>query len=115
MQYSQVKMSGSGPDHTLLVVGLDFLVEGATVEVYGVPLLGRGDGFLICLPHGVIDDTMMLEGNYPASYPSWLGVGSMFEVALVEEADDGSVVPLGVAGPVSVIDVGNELLARLLS
>ena len=54
---------------------------------------------------------MMLEGNYPVSYPSWLGVGSMFEVAMVEEADDGSVAPLGVAGPVSVIDVGNEVLA----
>ena len=32
MQYSQVKMAGSGSDHTLLVVGLDFLVEGATVD-----------------------------------------------------------------------------------
>lgn len=35
----------------------------------------------------------------------------MFEVALVEETDDGSVVPLGIAGPVSVLDVGNELLS----
>lgn len=47
MQYSQVKMAGSGSDHMLLVVGLDFVVEGATVEVFGVPLLGRGDGFLL--------------------------------------------------------------------
>lgn len=42
-----MKMAGSGSDHMLLVVGLDFVVEGATVEVFGVPLLGRGDGFLL--------------------------------------------------------------------
>ena len=99
-------------DFSLLVVGLDFLHAGAPLEAYGVPLLARAEGFLLCVPHGLFDDAMVVEGEYPAEFPSWLGIGSMFEVPFVEETDDGSTIPLGLSGPVTVIDVGNEVLAR---
>ena len=105
-------MALSEADFSLLVVGLDFLHAGAPLEAYGVPLIPRADGFLLCLPHGLFEDAMVVEGEYPADFPSWLGIGSMFEVPFVEETDEGSTIPLGLSGPVTVIDVGNEVLAR---
>ena len=105
MQVSQVRMALSEADFSLLVVGLDSLHAGAPLEAYGVPLIPRADGFLLCLPHGLFEDAMVVEGEYPADFPSWLGIGSMFEVPFVEETDEGSAIPLGLSGPVTVIDV----------
>ena len=105
-----MRMATGEADFSLLVVSLDFLPTGAPVEAYGVPILGRAEGLLLCLPHGLLDDAMVLEGEYPAGFPTWLGFGTMFEVPFVEEADDGSTIPLGLSGPVTVVDVGNEIL-----
>ena len=112
MQVAQVRTALGEADFSLLVVGLDFLQTGAPIEAYGIPLIARADGFLLCLPHGLFDDAMVVEGEYPEGFPSWLGIGSMFEVPFVEETEEGITIPLGLSGPVTVIDVGNEILAR---
>ena len=42
--------------------------------------------------------------------PAWLGVGTVLEVALVEESDDGTPLPLGFSVAVEVVDVTYDLL-----
>ena len=85
------------------------VVETVT-ELFVLPLIARGGGFLACIPYGVVDESYLAEGSSLELAPSWLGIGSHFDVPLIEEGDDGALVPLGMSGSVLVIDVSDEVL-----
>ena len=110
MQRSEVKFADDHGDYSLLVVTLSPPVTGAVVELFGLPLLGRQNGFLLCIPHGVIHQSLFEDPQHAEMAPAWLGVGTVLEVALVEESDDGTPLPLGFSGAVDVVDVTDDLL-----
>ena len=110
MQRREVRFAAGHSDYSLLVVTLSPPITGAVTELYGLPLLGREGGFLLCIPHGVISPSMFEDVDAAEMAPTWLGVGVALEVPLVEEADDGTPVPLNAAGMVDVIDVTDDLL-----
>ena len=110
MQRHEMRFAAGHSDYSLLVVTLSPPITGAVTELYGLPLLGREGGFLLCIPHGVISPSMFEDVDAAEMAPTWLGVGVALEVPLVEEADDGTPVPLNAAGMVDVIDVTDDLL-----
>lgn len=115
MQRSEVKFAGLREDFSLLVATLSPPVVEVVTELFVLPLLPRGGGFLACIPYGVLDESWLTDGASLEMAPTWLGVGTHFDVPLVEESDDGTPVPLGMNGPVVVVDVNDDFLnfARL--
>ena len=110
MQKSELKCAGDRVDFSLMVATLTPPVVESVTELFVLPLIARGGGFLACIPYGVLDESFVADGSGLELAPSWLGMGSLFDVPLTEEGDDGAMVPLGISGPVLVIDVSDEFL-----
>ena len=110
MQKLELKCAGERSDFTLLVATLSPPVVETVTELFVLPLLPRTGGFLACVPYGVLDESWLVEGVTLDLAPTWLGMGSHFDVPLIEEGDDGAPIPVGMSGPVQVIDVNDEFL-----
>ena len=110
MQKLELRCAGDRSDFTLLVATLSPPVVETVTELFALPLLPRSGGFLACVPYGVLDESWLVEGVPMEMTPTWLGIGAHFDVPLIEEGDDGTPIPIGMSGPVQVIDVNDEFL-----
>ena len=110
LKKDRIKPASKG-DPSLLVLSLPSTV--ATLEeeldVYALPLEFRKDGMLIVVPSQVISPSVLQEGLTGAE-DALFGPSSSFQAALMEEADDLSLVELGVSAEVVVVDVTDDIL-----
>ena len=98
-------------DPSLLVLSLPPTVTllEEELDVYAIPLEFRRGGMLIVVPAQVINANTLQDGLTGAE-DVLFGPSSIFQAALMEEADDLSLVELGVAADVLVIDVTDDVL-----
>jgi len=98
-------------DPSLLVLSLPPTVTllDEELDVYALPLEFRKGGMLIVVPAQVINSDTLQEGLKGAE-DVLFGPSSTFQAALMEEADDLSLVELGVTVEVLVIDVTDDVL-----
>ena len=98
-------------DPSLLVLSLPSNVTalGEELDVYAVPLEFRREGMLIVVPARVLSSQTLQDGS--GSEDDLFGPNNVFQVALMEEADDLSLVELGVFVEAVVIDVTDEILS----
>ena len=110
LRKSRVKPASKG-DPSLLVLSLPSNVTalGEELDVYAVPLEFRREGMLIVVPAQVFSSQTLQDGS--GSEDDLFGPNNVFQVALMEEADDLSLVELGVFVEAVVIDVTDEILS----
>ena len=110
MQRSEVRFATVRDDYSLIVITLTPPVVESVIELFAIPLIPRDGGFLITVPHGALDESLISESESPDMTPSWLGIGTILNVPMIEEDETGAPVSLGMSGPVMAIDVTDEIL-----
>ena len=110
MQRSEVRFAAVRDDYSLIVITLTPPVVESVIELFAIPLIPRDGGFLIAVPRGALDESLISESESPDMTPSWLGIGTILNVPMVEEDETGAPVSLGISGPVMAIDVTDEIL-----
>ena len=101
-------------DATVLVLTLggDVSSTGFEIEVFAMAIDVRPGGLLIAVPQGSIAESV-LEAGQIAADDAVFGPSTFVHVGLVEEADDLSMVQLGVSADVSLVDVSDAILPAL--
>ena len=107
---NRLKPASKG-DPSLLVLSLPPTVTilEEELDVFAMPLEFRRGGMLIVVPAQVISPSVLQEGLTGAE-EALFGPSSSFQAALMEEADDLSLVELGASVEVLVIDVTDGVL-----
>ena len=106
----RIKPAAKG-DPTLMVITLPSTVSLLDeLDMYALPPELRPGGMLLAVPDQVLSAQCMALGQNGGDEVLFRPI-SRFHVPLVEEADDLSIVDLGVGADVVVIDVTDDVLA----
>ena len=106
-----MKPASSG-DPNLLVFSLPatIAIHGEGLETFALPIQLRRGGLLLAIPDRLIHPNTLRSGLEEGNDLAMIGPNSVFNVPLFEEADDLTMVEIGVNGDVLVVDMTDEVL-----
>lgn len=98
---------------TLLVISIaeEFGEGGSSSELFAIPVLSRANGFLVCIPRGGFSEELLVDAMANSEGETVLGPSKGITVNLVEEADDGSLVPTGSTCNCLLLDLSDAALS----
>lgn len=99
------------PNLLIFSVPSTIALAGEGIEVYALPIQMRRGGFLLAVPDNVLSPQSLQSGQEDENELAMIGPNSVFQVPMFEEADDLSVIELGIVGDVVVVDMTDEVLS----
>ena len=99
------------PNLLIFSVPSTIALAGEGIEVYALPIQMRRGGFLLAVPDNVLSPQSLQSDQEDENELAMIGPNSVFQVPMFEEADDLSVIELGIVGDVVVVDMTDEVLS----
>ena len=114
MQKSLIPFAEAGdPGLLILSVPAEFSASGDDSECFAIPVMSRNNGFLLCLPRGVISEDALIDALAGEDANALLGPSKGIPVQLQEEGDDQAILPVSGTFNVLLVDFADEALLWL--
>ena len=101
------------PGLLILCVPAEFSASSSDSECFAIPVMSRNNGFLLCIPRGVVSEDVLIDCMSGDDPNSVLGPSKGIPVQLQEEGDEQSVVPVPGTFNVILVDFSDEALGWL--
>ena len=103
----RIKPASLGEPNLLIFSGASHIAfAGEEMEVYALPIQ-----IILAVPDNVLSPQSLQSGQEDENELAMIGPNSVFQVPMFEEADDLSVIELGIVGDVVVVDMTDEVLS----
>ena len=87
--------------------------DGAEQVCFAIPMKFRRDGLLLCIPRGVVSEEALIQALSNDDGTSLVGPSKLLELALVEENENGDIIPLQSNSFVYAVDFSDDALTFL--
>ena len=101
------------PGLLILSVPAEFSASGDDSECFAIPVMSRNNGFLLCVPRGVISEDALIDALAGEDVNAVLGPSKGIPVQLQEEGEDQAILPVSGTFNVLLVDFADEALTWL--